>query len=606
MRKLPIGEQSFQKLIEEDCVYIDKTEYIYHLIKTGSYYFMSRPRRFGKSLLLSTIEAYFLGKKELFKGLYVYDVEKKWAVHPIMHLDFNSQRYDSPQRLDNILNDFLCYQEEQYGSRPSEVDLGLRFMGVIRRAYEKTGQRVVILVDEYDKPLLQAEGNAELQEEYRSTLRAFYGALKSTDAYIQFALLTGITKFSKISIFSDLNNLNDISRDKQYALLCGLTDNEIDKFLQPYITNFANKTNQPYEILRQRMKQMYDGYHFVANSAGLYNPYSVMCALNKCEFGNYWFETGTPTILVDMLRQSNYQLQTLVETPIDTIALDSKDDLQDSIVPLLFQSGYLSITKTDENDRICWMDFPNDEVRDGFFRFLLPYYTTIQKSQTALEIDSFIFDIQNGNIEQFLVRLQSFFADFQYDAQTTPEAHFRNVLYIMCKLIGLKAEVEYQTSDGRIDLLISTDQFIYIIECKIDSTAQKALQQIHRKRYALPWILDHRKVYLVGLNFSTENRIPIDWLVEEYNKISSGKKTHKSSDKKLQKSSGKKLQKSSDKSSEKILIKIRKYPTITQKELAVKLSLSDRQVNKIISKLKEDNKIRRVGGRKNGYWEFVN
>ena len=362
LRKLPIGEQSFEKLWRENKLYVDKSEYVYKLTQDdGAYFFLSRPRRFGKSLFLNTLEAYFLGKCELFEGLYLGKVEKEWAVHPVFHFDFNTQTYKSEGDIDVILNDYLTKLEAIYGSAASEVTPALRLKGLVQRAYEKTGRGVVILVDEYDKPLLQAIGKPELQEKYREDLRGFYSVLKTMDDYIHFAFLTGITKFSKISIFSDLNNLRDISREREYASICGLTDAEVDRDLAPHIRNFAAQNNMDYDEVRKELQRMYDGYHFVADSDGLYNPFSIMCALSKVEFGSYWFETGTPTMLVEMLQRKQYRLDLLEESVNDT-ALDSKDGDGDSVVPLLFQSGYLSI-KERKNGQY-WLEFPNAEVQD--------------------------------------------------------------------------------------------------------------------------------------------------------------------------------------------------------------------------------------------------
>ena len=519
LQKLPIGEQSFEKLRSENRLYVDKTAYIYRMTQDGTYYVLSRPRRFGKSLLLSTIEAYFLGKRELFDGLYIGQVEQEWTVHPVLHLDLNPQSYSAEHDLENVLDDFLCVQELIYGAKEWETSVSLRFKGLIQRAYEQTGQSVVVLIDEYDKPLIQTIDNIELQEKFRSTLRGFYSVLKSMNKYLRFVLLTGITKFSKLSIFSDLNNLNDVSRDRMYASICGLTDEEVDRDLTAHISQFAEQSGKSYEFIREAIRKKYDGYHFVGDCQGLYNPYSLMCALAKQNLGSYWFETGTPTMLVKILQRKHYQLPDL-ENPIDTSALDNRDGNYDSIVPLLYQSGYLSIKQMGANGRYCWLKFPNEEVRDGFFDFLLPYYTSVKKDETAFEIDSFVNDVRNGHADQFLQRLQSFFADFRYDAQTTPEAHFRNVLYILCKLIGLQVDAEYMTSDGRIDLLIRTDEYVYIIECKIDSSARVALEQIKAKEYALPWAVDNRAKVMIGLNFSTKSRRPEEWLIEADGEVS--------------------------------------------------------------------------------------
>ena len=513
LQSLPIGDQGFASLRGDNYLYVDKTDLIYRMIQKGKFYFLSRPRRFGKSLLLSTIEAFFQGKRELFNGLYIANQKQEWAEHPVLHLDFSTQDYKSEKNLYNILNDFLDEYEAKYGRKEGETDVALRFKWLVRNAYETTGKRVVILVDEYDKPLLETIGNPDLQEQYRGALRGFYAVLKAMGQYIRFALLTGITKFSKVSIFSDLNNLNDISRDKDYALICGITDEEVDTVLAPYIQRYAEEKNLSYASVREDLRRMYDGYHFAADTPGLYNPFSLMCALSKRAMDGYWFETGTPTMLVEMLKRQHYPLDS-IERSINTTALDNKSGNTDTIVPLLYQSGYLSIDKMSPDGRTCWVKFPNDEVRDGFFNFLLPYYSSVNGDDTNTAIDDFVADVRSGNAEQFLQRLQSFFADFQYDAQTTPESHFRNVLYILCKLMGLQVDAEYQTSDGRIDLLLRTDKFVYIIECKIDSTARIALEQIKSKEYALPWVLDNREQILIGVNFSTKMRRPNDWIIE--------------------------------------------------------------------------------------------
>ena len=515
LQTLPIGEQSFEKMRREDRLYVDKTEYVYRMAKKGTYYFLSRPRRFGKSLLLSTIEAYFLGQRELFEGLCVASQEKDWFVHPVMHLDFSAQSYTSEEKLYNIINNFLLQQESIFGSKPGEVDLGLRFEGVIQRAYEQTGRGVVILVDEYDKPLLHAIGKPEQQDAYREMLRGFYGALKSMNKYIRFAFLTGITKFSKISIFSDLNNLNDISRDEEYASVCGLTDAEVDRDLAPYIRNFAEQNKMPYEEARKELQRMYDGYHFVADSEGLYNPFSIMCALSKGELGNYWFETGTPTMLVEMMQRKKYNLDSL-EGVVSVNALDNRTGSNDNVIALLYQSGYLSIDGASDDKQSYQLKFPNEEVRSGFFQFLLPYYIKVQGEDAVMEIGKFLDDVRNGRVEQFLRRLTSFFADFPYDAQkdSYTEEHFRNVLFVLCRLLGLKVKAEYMTSDGRIDLLITTDKYRYVIECKIDSTPAVALKQIHDKEYGLSWTLDEKETILIGLNFSTTSRRPDAWIIE--------------------------------------------------------------------------------------------
>src|SRR5574344_1640936 len=307
----PIGIQNFEKLRNEGYVYVDKTALIYQLATTGSYYFLSRPRRFGKSLLISTMDAYFSGKKELFKGLAIEKLEQKWTKHPILHLDLNTGKYETKESLDKILNDYLTNWERIYGTFPSEVTLELRFKGIVRRACEKTGERVVILVDEYDKPLLQAIGNEDLQDKYRSTLKAFYSVLKTQDQYIKFAFLTGVTKVGKVSIFSDLNNLNDISMDGRYIDICGISEEELHQYFNEDIVKLGEKFEMSKEECYNKLKEQYDGYYFHQNSCGIYNPFSLLNALAKMEFSDYWFESGTPTFLVKLLKKTDYDLESI-------------------------------------------------------------------------------------------------------------------------------------------------------------------------------------------------------------------------------------------------------------------------------------------------------
>ena len=594
LRELPIGEQVFETLRREGYLYIDKTELIYSMTQKGTYYFLSRPRRFGKSLLLSTIEAYFLGKRELFNGLYIATQEKDWPIHPVFHIDFSLQSYETETDLQAMLNDYLANLEKVYGASESESTIALRFKGLIRRAYEKTGKGVVILIDEYDKPLLEAIDDPERQERYRKELRGFYGILKGMNQYIRFALLTGITKFSKVSIFSDLNNLRDISMTKPFACLCGLTDEEVDRDLAPYIANYADEKSMSYEAARELMRRMYDGYHFVADSPGVYNPFSLMNALLWKECKGYWFESGTPTMLVEMLKRQHYALDT-IEGSINASALDNKSGKPDSIVPLLYQSGYLTIDKMSPDGRTCWVKFPNDEVRDGFFNFLLPYYSSVSGDDTNTAIDDFVADVRSGNVEQFLQRLQSFFADFQYDAQTTPESHFRNVLYILCKLMGLQVDAEYQTSDGRIDLLLRTDKFVYIIECKIDSTARIALNQIKSKEYALPWSLDNREKILIGLNFSTTTRRPDDWIIErgDGSQIVDQKSGPEKWTRKVDQKSGPKTKRDNNRESieTQIIMLITEHPDITTRVLAEQMGRARSGLIKHLNRMQADGLI---------------
>ena len=388
------------------------------MVKTGSYYFLSRPRRFGKSLLISTLEAYFQGKKELFEGLAMEKLEKDWIKYPVLHLDLNIEKYDTPESLDKILNDNLVYWESLYGARPSETSFSLRFAGIIQRACEKTGRRVAILVDEYDK-------------------------------------------------------------------LC------------------------------DDLKAYYDGYHFTHHSIGMYNPFSLLNAFKYKEFGNYWFETGTPTYLVKLLKKHHYDLERMAHEETDSQVLNSIDSESTNPIPVIYQSGYLTIKGYDEEFGMYRLGFPNREVEEGFVRFLLPFYANVNKVESPFEIQKFVREVRFGDYDSFFRRLQSFFADTTYEVIREQELHYENVLFIVFKLVGFYTQVEYHTSKGRIDLVLQTDKFIYVMEFKLDGTAEEALQQIHDKHYALPFASDGRKLFKIGVNFSAETHNIEKWIIEE-------------------------------------------------------------------------------------------
>ena len=510
----PIGIQNFESLRKDGFFYIDKTALVYQLVKTGRYYFLSRPRRFGKSLLISTLEAYFQGKKELFTGLAIEKLEKDWIEYPILHLDLNIERYDTPESLGNILEKNLAEWEKLYGAEISERTFSLRFAGIIKRACEQTGQRVVILVDEYDKPMLQAIGNQELQKEYRNALKPFYGVLKTMDGCIKFALLTGVTKFGKVSVFSDLNNLNDLSMWNKYIDICGISDKELQENLEEEMHEFAEAQGMMYEQFRDKLREYYDGYHFTQNSIGIYNPFSLLNAFDRKEFGSYWFETGTPTYLIELLKRYHYDLEHMAHAETYADVLNSIYGDEEPL-PVIFQSGYLTIKGYNEEFGLYRLGFPNREVEEGFVKFLIPYYTRFNKIEAPFEIQRFVQEIRAGEPDAFFRRLQSFFADTPYELVKDLELHYQNVLFIVFKLVGFYVKAEYHTSQGRIDLVLQTDKYIYVMEFKLDGTAEEALHQINDKQYALPFAADSRKVLKIGVNFSNTTRNIERWVVEE-------------------------------------------------------------------------------------------
>ncbi len=512
--KFPIGIQNFESLRNDNYVYVDKTALIYKLADTGRYYFLSRPRRFGKSLLVSTLEAYFSGKKELFNGLAIEDMEKDWTEYPILHLDLNTAKYDSADALLNVLNDVLSNWEATYGTSPTEVTPELRFKGIVRRACEHTGRRVVILVDEYDKPMLQAIGNEGLQDEYRNILKAFYSVLKTQDRYIRFALLTGVTKFGKVSVFSDLNNLDDISMDSRYIDICGITEAEIHKYFEEPLHSLAESEGIGYEGVCDKLRLMYDGYHFRNGCVGIYNPFSLLNTLNKQEFGDYWFETGTPSFLVHLLKEADYDLNNLQKEQVSADVLNSIDSMSRNPIPVIYQSGYLTIKGYDERFKIYKLGFPNKEVEDGFIKYLTPMYTPIENNKTEFFVASFVDDVESGNPEGFMERLQSLFADTDYEITGKMEKYFQNSMYLVFKLLGFYADVERRTSRGRIDIVIQTQDYVYVMELRLDGTADDALRQIEERGYAAPFASDARTLYKIGVNFSSATRGIEEWKIK--------------------------------------------------------------------------------------------
>ena len=508
----PVGIQNFESLRRDGYFYVDKTAKIYELAKTGRYYFLSRPRRFGKSLLVSTLEAYFQGKRELFEGLAIEGLEKEWKDYPVIHLDLNAKKFDTEEDLIRLIDRQLLVYESVYGRVPTDVTIDDRFVSLIRNAAEKSGERVVILVDEYDKPMLQAIGNDTLQSEYRNTLKAFYGVLKSMDGYIKFALLTGVTKFGKVSVFSDLNNLEDISRNPSYTDICGISGEELLRDFGEDIQELAAANGQTFEQACDQLKTDYDGYHFCPDSPGMYNPFSILNTFKSRRYGSYWFETGTPTYLVELLKKSNYDLEEMSHVETDADILDSIFT-DDNPIPVIYQSGYLTIKGYDKEFGIYELGFPNREVEEGFMKFLLPYYSSVSKTSSPFEIKKFVQDVKRGDIDGFMERLQSFLADCPYELAKDVELHYQNVLFIVFRLAGLYTKVEYHTSRGRIDLVLQTDSYVYVMEFKLDGTAEQALQQIEDKQYALPFAKDSRKVYTIGVNFSSETRNIDKWIV---------------------------------------------------------------------------------------------
>ena len=517
LRKLPLGIQSFEFLRQEGYLYVDKTALIYQLVTMGKPYFLSRPRRFGKSLLLSTLEAYFLGKRELFHGLAIEQLEENWYVHPVLHLSLNAERYDSREVLQDFLEGQLREWEALYGCTPHERDsISVRFMAVIRQACQQTGRRVVVLIDEYDKPLLRNFHNPDLQDDFREMLTAFYTVLKDADPWLQFVFITGVTKFAQMGIFSNLNQLQDISFTLDYNTLCGLTQEEIVATFQPEMEAMRKENDLSTDEVMELMTRQYDGYRFTAskNFTPMYNPFSVLNALQQRTFNDYWFSSGTPTFLAEMLKKTNFDLRLMDGIQVGYASLqDDRADI-DNPVPMVYQSGYLTIKDYDNRFKMYTLGFPNDEVKYGFLNFATPFYTPVSQNETKFHIGLFTQELESGNVDAFLTRLRAFFAGNSYELQgENNERHYQIIFFIIFKLMGQFTDAEVRSSHGRADAVVKTKDIIYVFEFKLHDTAQAALQQIDEKGYLIPYTVDGRRLVKVGVSFDPEKRNIGEWVV---------------------------------------------------------------------------------------------
>ena len=511
----PIGIQDFEKIRKDGFVYVDKTDLVYKMAQKGGYYFLSRPRRFGKSLLVSTLEAYFSGKKELFDSLAIAELEKNWIQYPVLRFDLSGKQYKSISDLTEILFQHLVKFEILYGVKPQFESPEARFKDVIDAAYAKTGLGVVILIDEYDKPIVDSLGDEKLNESFRSLLQGFYGVMKAKDACIKFGFLTGVSKIGKLSVFSGLNNLKDISMDARYTDICGISEKDLKKYFKESIRELAEVNKMSVKTCYTQLAQMYDGYHFRQNSTGIYNPFSVLNTFETGDFDNYWFETATPSFLVRFLQRGNYKLDDITRDRVPASLLKGGNSERPNAITLLYQTGYLTIKGYNEADRLYCLGYPNKEVEDSFMESLSEFYTPIDKNPGVLSAPKFVEDIRKGDVEMLMRRFTAFFADLDYQIMGDDELYFQNTMYVMLKIIGQQVQVERHTSNGRIDILIQTDRFVYIIELKRDKNPNDALDQIDEKGYDWPFMADERKVFKIGANFSTKNHRLENWVVKE-------------------------------------------------------------------------------------------
>ena len=532
-RVLPIGGQDFGSLRNMSCVYVDKTPFIEALLSQYKYYFLSRPRRFGKSLFLSTLKYYFLAQKELFEGLYIGEREETlateqgreaWITFPILYLDFSAEKYTEISDIESILNGHLAEWEELYGKNANETTHSSRFKGIIKRAYEKTHQQVVILIDEYDKPLLETiePKDAELNEAYRKILKGFYGVLKNCDQYIRLAFLTGVTKFGKISIFSDLNNLRDISLSGTYSAVCGITEDELREYFDPEIKALAQEKNTTVEATLQRLKLQYDGYRFSVNAPNIYNPFSLLNVFAENKFDDYWFYSGTPTFLIKYLQAERFFIPDLDNDNvlIGKRMLENMRAAPSQLVSIFYQSGYLTIKDYDEEKELFRLGFPNNEVRYAFLEVLYPAYVNL-KREINCDLADFNAEIDAGKVDAFMTRIKSIIAGIPYSTFSKEdrkwrEEYYQSIVAVIFQMLGRLIQTEVHCATGRVDAIVHTANIIYIFEFKLWSrgSSRDAIKQIKKQGYTDKFLSSRKQIMLIGASFDSWRRNLKTWKTE--------------------------------------------------------------------------------------------
>ena len=515
-RLYPIGIQTFSKIREGNYLYVDKTEYVYRMTHSASsYMFLSRPRRFGKSLLTSTLHSYFSGREELFRGLAMEKLEKEWIQYPVLHFDMSTAKHADKEQLLQELNLKLFDYEEIYGKVEEEVNPNQRLMGLIKRACEQTGRKVVVLIDEYDAPLLDVVHEQENLGVLRDVMRNFYSPLKACDPYLRYVFLTGITKFSQLSIFSELNNINNISMDEPYAAICGITEDEMLIQMKEDVNWLAKKMNVTANEALAKLKENYDGYHFMYPSPDIYNPFSLLTAMSKGKIGSYWFGSGTPAYLIKMLDKFDVAPSEIGAKTATAEDFDAPTETMTNITPLLYQSGYITIKGYDEELNLYTLDIPNKEVRIGLMKSLLPHYVSSPTEKTNTMVAYLSRDIRNGDMDAALRRLQEFLSTIPQCDNTKYEGHYQQIFYIIFSLLGFYVDVEVRTPRGRVDMVLRTKTTLYIMELKLDKNAAVAMEQINLKNYSERFALCGLPIVKVAVNFDSESCTLGDWRIEK-------------------------------------------------------------------------------------------
>ena len=512
LKPLPIGIQTYSEVINRGCLYIDKTKYIVKMQEASKYIFLSRPRRFGKSLLVSTLQAYFEGKKELFKGTYIYSAKKEWTEYPVLRFDLSTAKHANAEELKQELDSKLSAYEQIYGKGlPTLVKLNQRLQGLIERAHAQTGNQVVLLFDEYDAPLLDVVHKQDQLEQLREVMRNFYSPLKYSDPHLKFVFITGITKFSQLSIFSELNNLRNISMEEEYAAVCGITTDEVLSQMHDYIEQMAIKSKKSHDEVFAALKRQYDGYHFTWPSPDVFNPFSLMLAFGKNKIGSYWFESGTPTFLIEKFKEFNVLPSMLKPTTAVASAFDAPTESMTSIIPLLYQAGYFTIKDYNEIGDIYQLDIPNNEIRIGLMESLLPNYIRIDSYKGTTTVAEMYIALHNDDLNEMMRLLQAYLLTIPQCDNTDYEGHYQQLLYVIFSLMGRYVDVEVRTVTGRLDMVMNSGKAIYLFELKLNKSAEAAIDQINLKDYSSRFALSGLPITKIGINFSTETHTIEDW-----------------------------------------------------------------------------------------------
>ena len=515
LKRLPVGIQTFSEIVSMDCFYVDKTEYISRITKLSKYIFLSRPRRFGKSLLVSTLQSYFEGKKDLFKGLYIDSVEKDWIEYPVLRFDMSTAKHSGVDGLKSELSYKLSQYEQVYGKGLSdEVNLNQRFQGLIERVHDKTGRKVVILIDEYDAPLLDVVHKKDQFDELRQIMRNFYSPLKYSDPHLQFVFITGITKFSQLSIFSELNNLKNISMLPEFACICGFSEAEVLGQMSDYLDDYAFSLGTTPEEAMAGLKRQYDGYHFAWPSPDIYNPFSLLNSFQDKMLKGYWFESGTPTFLIEKMKEFNVLPSMLNSTKLMSSSFDAPTENMKSIMPLLYQSGYFTIKDYDPISDLYTLDIPNREIRIGLMENLLPNYVQVDSYKGVTTVAQMYLALYNDDLEEMLRLLQKYLLTIPQCDNTNYEGHYQQLLYVIFSLLGRYVDVEVRTSNGRVDMVMNSGRALYLFELKLNKSAEAAMRQIDLKDYPSRFALSPLPVIKVALNFDSESHTLTSWQIE--------------------------------------------------------------------------------------------